>query len=489
MVVVVALALCLDRLGSATRVLSVALLAVLLLDPWAVLSPGFWLSFGAVGLIFYVVAGRWRVPGHHWPHGQDARGRRQSRLDGVSLGPRAFETLKRWGAVQWAMTVGLAPLLLALFGQVSLASPLANAVAIPVVSFVVTPLALLGAVLPASLPADGLLNLAHAAFALLMPLLEALAGAESAVWQQHAPEPWSVPLALLGALWLLAPRGVPARALGLVLMLPLFALAPAGPQRGELWLTVLDVGQGLAVLARTQNHALLYDAGPAWSGQADSGSRIVLPYLRGEGIGRLDVLVISHEDKDHAGGAASVLAGLPVAQQLSSAPPSRLPDSRTAYRLPCTAGRHWEWDEVRFEWLHPAPGALPARSTNEVSCVLRMTGIGGSVLLAGDIERGAEQALLRSGASSRAEVLVVPHHGSGTSSTPQFVAAVAPRHAVFAVGYRNRFGHPKHEVWERYDLAQRHRSDRDGAVTFRMGARGIAVEHEREQRRRYWQGR
>ncbi len=461
MIAVVAVALWLDRFSSSSRVLALALLVVLLIDPWAVLSPGFWLSFGAVAVIFYVGTGRLTQP--HW--------------------------LKQWGAVQWAVTVGLAPLLLAWFGQVSIASPLANALAIPVVSLVVTPLALAGAVMPAVLGGDALLKLAHAVFDALMPVLQWLSAWSGAVWQQHSPAAWTIPLALIGTAWLLAPRGFPARTVGAVLMLPMFAVLPKAPAPGELWLTVLDVGQGLAVAARTTNHALLYDTGPMWSPQADSGSRIIVPWLRGEGIGRLDVLTISHDDTDHSGGAGSVIAAVDVAQQVSSVPPQRLPQSEVRYRLPCTAGQTWNWDGVTFAWLHPGGPDAALKKGNDRSCVLRIEAAGKSALLTGDIEKPAEGLLIARSAALDADVLTVPHHGSGTSSTIAFINAVSPQHAVFTVGYRNRFGHPKGEVWERYADVERHRSDRDGAVTFRMGEAGIVVEREREAGRRYWQGR
>ena len=461
MIAVVAVALWLDRFSSSSRVLALALLVVLLIDPWAVLSPGFWLSFGAVAVIFYVGTGRLTQP--HW--------------------------LKQWGAVQWAVTVGLAPLLLAWFGQVSIASPLANALAIPVVSLVVTPLALAGAVMPAVLGGDALLKLALAVFDALMPVLQWLSAWSGAVWQQHSPAAWTIPLALIGTAWLLAPRGFPARTVGAVLMLPMFAVLPKAPAPGELWLTVLDVGQGLAVAARTTNHALLYDTGPMWSPQADSGSRIIVPWLRGEGIGRLDVLTISHDDTDHSGGAGSVIAAVDVAQQVSSVPPQRLPQSEVRYRLPCTAGQTWNWDGVTFAWLHPGGPDAALKKGNDRSCVLRIEAAGKSALLTGDIEKPAEGLLIARSAALDADVLTVPHHGSGTSSTIAFINAVSPQHAVFTVGYRNRFGHPKGEVWERYADVERHRSDRDGAVTFRMGEAGIVVEREREAGRRYWQGR
>ena len=472
MVGVVALALWADRVSSVSRVLCSALLLVLLLDPWAVLAPGFWLSFGAVAVILYVATGRLRL--------------RQAQAIGRH---RAFGAgLAQWGRVQWAITLALAPLLLVWFQQMSLVSPLANAVAIPLVSLGVTPLALAGSVLPF----DFLLKLAHALMALQMRLLEWCAALPAAVWQQHAPAAWSVALALAGTIWLLLPRGVPARWLGLPLLLPLFTGAPPAPLHGALWLTVLDVGQGLAVFVQTERHALLYDAGPAYNPQADSGSRVILPFLRASGIAQLDAMMISHDDNDHAGGAASVLAALPVALFYSSLPETHAAwNAARAYRLPCAAGQAWDWDGVRFEVLHPAPGsyAVEALKSNDRSCVLRMVAAQGAVLLTGDIEARSEQELLaRAPANLRAEVLLAPHHSSRTSSTPEFIAAVQPRWAVLPVGYRNRFGHPREEVLERYRAsgAQLLRTDSAGAVLVRIGNQGISVDAQRALRKRYW---
>jgi competence protein ComEC len=459
MVGVVALALWLGRASSASRVLAAALLLVLALDPWAVLSPGFWLSFAAVAVIFFVAAGR--TAQAHW--------------------------LAQWGRVQWAVTVGLAPLLLVLFQQVSLVSPVANAVAIPLVSFVITPLALAGAVLPFDWP----LALGHAILEVLMAVLDWLAALPSAVWHQHAPVPWTVPLALAGIAWLLLPRGFPARALGALLMLPLFAASPPGPRSGELWITVLDVGQGLSVLARTEKHALLYDAGPAFNASSDSGSRVILPYLRGEGIAALDALVVSHDDRDHSGGAASVLEAMSVGVLWSSLSPDHALLKAPAWRVPCVAGSKWSWDGVSFEFLHPgpeAPGGRAARANNQ-SCVLRVEAPGGRVLLTGDIERAAERELLaRSPLLLPAEALVVPHHGSASSSTPEFVKQVAPRYAIFAAGYRNRFGHPREDVLARYrDIgSELLRTDAGGAIRLRFAPGNLKVDAERNRARRYW---
>ena len=472
MVGVVALALWAGRASSVSRVLCAALMLVLLLDPWAVLAPGFWLSFGAVAVILYVATGRLRAR-------QEPASAR-----GFALG----NSLVQWGRVQWAITLALAPLLLVWFQQMSLVSPLANAVAIPLVSLVVTPLALAGSVLPF----DFLLKLAHAVMAAQMWLLEWWAASPAAVWQQHAPAAWTVALALAGTAWLLLPRGVPARWLGLLLVLPLFTVVPPAPPPGALWLTVLDVGQGLAIFVQTERHALLYDAGPAYSPEADSGSRVILPFLRASGIARLDAMVVTHDDNDHAGGAASVLSGLPVAAFYSS-----LPETHAAwlaapgYRLPCAAGQGWDWDAVRFELLHPTPGsyAIDRLKSNDRSCVLRIATARGAVLLTGDIEaRSEEELLARAPGKLRADVLVVPHHSSRTSSTQEFIAAVQPRWAVLPVGYRNRFGHPQEAVVERYRAsgAQMLRTDSAGAVLVRIDGEGIVVQGYRGLRKRYW---
>ncbi|MBI4987937.1 MAG: DNA internalization-related competence protein ComEC/Rec2 [Rhodocyclales bacterium] len=460
MISVVALALWLGRAASGSRVLALALLIVLLLDPWAVLSAGFWLSFGAVALLFYIGSGR-VAPGH-W--------------------------LAEWGRAQWAITIGMIPALLALFQQFSLVSPLANAVAIPIVSFVITPLALVGALLPF----DVVLVLAHQLLAWLMLFIGWLADLPSAVWQQHAPPGWAVGLATLGCVWLLLPRGFPSRGVGAFLMLPLVLVAPARPAGGELRLTVLDVGQGLAVHAQTSEHDLVYDTGPQFSPDANSGNRILLPYLRAAGVRRLDGLIVTHLDKDHSGGALSLLDGLPIGWTASSMPEDH-PFREAPGHRPCFDGQSWEWDGVRFEMLHPeaADYERTVRKTNDMSCVLKIIAANGSVLLTGDIETVSEQAMLkRHGERLRADVLLAPHHGSRSSSSAEFLAAVGAKTVIFPVGYRSRFRHPNAEVLRRYEAtgAQLLRTDRDGAVTLRFGAVPPGLTLQREARRRYWHG-
>ena len=459
MLAVVAAALWSGRTVSLSLVLCWALLAVVLIDPWAVLSPGFWLSFGAVALLGYAAGNRLARPG--W--------------------------LREAAHAQWVVTLGLTPLLLALFQQVSIVSPLANAFAIPLISFVVTPLTLLGALLPV----DAILFAAHAVMGWCMRLLQVCADFPLAIWQQHAPPGWTILLAVVGVLWWLLPRGFPLRWLGAVALAPLFLLLPQRPQPGEMQVAVLDVGQGLAVVVRTARHALLYDTGPRYSDEADSGTRIILPYLRGAGIGRLDGVVITHDDVDHTGGAASLMRELPVAWQISPLSENHVLSGMRPHAR-CMAGQSWTWDGVHFDMLHPSMGsyAVTGLKDNDRSCVLKVTSPHGSILLAGDIERVSEMELLEHAAAALpADLLVVPHHGSKTSSIAPFVAQVAARSAVFTVGYRNRFGHPKPEVVERYrDIGSHiYRSDQDGAVLADFtAAGGVRLRTWRQQASRYW---
>ncbi|MDO8960140.1 MAG: DNA internalization-related competence protein ComEC/Rec2 [Rhodocyclaceae bacterium] len=457
---VVAVAMLSGRSVAAPRVLGAALLLVLLVDPWAVLAAGFWLSFGAVALLFYIANGQ--LARRHW--------------------------LIEWGRAQWAITLGMIPALLALFQQFSLVSPLANALAIPVVSLLVTPLALLG-----SVPGLGLvLQPAHAVLAFLMDFLSWLAALPGALWQQHAPPVWAIPLALAGTAWFLLPRGFPARWLGLVAFLPLFFIYPERPAPGALTLTVLDVGQGQAVHVQTATHDLIFDTGPGFTAEADSGNRILVPYLRAAGVQRLDALMVSHADNDHAGGAASLLAAVPVGSFMSSLPEFHplLQKSALAGRRRCLDGDTWEWDGVRFRVLHPTPADYAGkRTTNAMSCVLRVDSEHGSVLIPGDIEGAAELELLaRHGDNLRADVLVAPHHGGKRTSSAPFVSAVGAREVIFPVGYRNRFGHPRPEVVERYAStgARIHRTDQSGAVRVTLDGTGQLLAHERDVRRRYW---
>ena len=460
MLAVVALALWTGRLTSATAVLCAALFAVLVIDPWSVLAPGFWLSFGAVAVILLVSTGR--IAPTHW--------------------------LSAWGRVQWAVTLGLIPLLLAMFQQVSVISPIANALAIPVVSLVVVPLTLVGVMLPFDL----VLHCALAVMTWCGMLLEWMSTLPAAVWQQHAPPRWAVAVAMPGVVWLLMPRGFPARWVGAIALLPLFLVVPPLVAAGALRLAVLDVGQGLAVTAQTRNHTLLYDAGPAFGPQIDSGSRIIVPYLRAAGVLALDGMVISHGDSDHIGGANSVLQAMPVDWLLSSLPGDHPLLAQASAPRRCEAGERWQWDGVEFELLHPAREnyAREKSRSNDRGCVLRISTAGANVLLAADIELKSEREMVAAVPDKlRAQVLLVPHHGSRTSSSPEFIAQVRPDIAIITVGYRNRFGHPRDDVLDRFRrLGSRiYRTDYDGALLLDVGRDGaISLQRYRAIYRRYW---
>jgi competence protein ComEC len=289
---------------------------------------------------------------------------------------------------------------------------------------------------------------------------------------------------------------VPGRTLGFVALLPLFVMRPPPPVPGAFRMTVLDVGQGLAVVVQTHRYTLLYDTGPRYTDEADAGGRIVAPFLRAAGIRGLGGMVVTHQDTDHSGGAKSVLQTVPVDWLASSLPgdhailEQRARDGGIALR--CEAGQRWEWDGVRFAVLQPTPAhyVLPRLKPNDLSCVVRIDSEFGSVLLTGDLEaRGELELVGRNPEALKADVLLVPHHGSKTSSTPAFIAAVAPQIAVYTPGYRNRFGHPRPEIVARYVEAgiKSYRTDYDGALTF-MFAPGAkhAPRVEREHDRRYW---
>jgi competence protein ComEC len=472
MLMVFFIALWSGRQWAMAQVLVIALFVVVLLDPWAVASPGFWLSFGAVAIISYALGGR--VGKLHW--------------------------LKVALQTQWAVTIGMLPLLLIMFNQASIISPIANALAIPVISFVVTPLALLGSFLPI----DALLQLANVVLVWLMHALNGLNQLPVVSWHQHAPPVRTLAPALFGVMLLLLPRGVPLRWLGLAGLLPMLFVMPSKPMMGEMNVMVLDVGQGLSVVVQTARHTLLYDAGPMFSAQSDAGSRIVLPYLYGEGIKALDGMIVSHDDNDHSGGMMSVLKQMPVAWLLSSFQVDLLQNKtlNNVKSMACVAGQSWLWDQVRFEVLYPTHLQMADAQVkdNNRSCVLKVTSLAGSILLTGDIEKEAERTLLEGAFAEKlkSDVMVVPHHGSKTSSTIDFLNAVLPQKSILTNGYLNRFGHPKPAVVERYQdmQSQLYRSDADGAVIVNfknvnlqnnnVSSSEISVYPWRAHYKRYW---
>lgn len=443
--------------------LRVAFWLVLGFDPLAIADSGFWLSFAAVGFILYTMSGRLGVAGHWW---------------------------WRWGGrVQWVLSVALIPLLLALFQSASLLSPLANALAVPWINLWLVPLILVVTVLLLGLPLaadsviNGLLWLASLSLEGLWQVLAGLGQWRYALWHQPVPAQWVALLAVLGIVMLWLPRGCVGRWLGAIWVLPLWFYPVAKPLEQEVWLTVLDVGQGLAVLVQTQHHLLVYDTG-ARRDDFDLGERVVVPAVRATGVAQIDRLVLSHADNDHAGGALAVWTQLPVQQVWSGTPPA-LPPVFNAQ--PCQQGQQWQWDGVSFAVLHPsASDTWPKR--NNYSCVLRITSPYGTVLLPGDIEQAVEQQLLQQKMPVAADVVVAPHHGSKTSSTPEFIAAMAPQAVIFSTGYRNQYHFPHPVVVSRYQQqgAQLWDTAKMGAIRVRLTAQGQRWEAIRQMEQRYW---
>lgn len=436
--------------------LGLALIGVLLVDPFAPLAVGAWLSFGAVAVLVLALSGRLRrsSPG---------------------------QTFAR---VQLAMTIGLLPLLLAAFGSMSLVGPFANAVAIPVFTFLVVPLVLLGAFFAAISPALGAvpLGLASDVFVFLWEPLEWLAAQSFALWYFPIAHPISLLAICLGAFACVLPMIWPIRLLGFACCVHVFLIPSTAPARGDFEIDVLDVGQGLSVIVRTEQHALVYDTGPAFRSGRDAATLAVLPYLRARGIRSIDLLMVSHGDLDHRGGLESLLQDGRVTRTVlgtSVEPPVTGTDV-------CAVGDAWIWDDVRFEVLHPA--AELAATDNDSSCVLSVASAAGTALLTGDIEASGEAALLRAGVA-KTDVVVVPHHGSRTSSSEAFVAALSPKIAIVAAGYRNRWGLPKPDVLGRWRErgARTYTTAQSGAIEVLVAQnKPLAVREHRESSRRYW---
>ncbi len=451
--------------------LSVAGAVVCAIDPWALMQPGFWLSFFAVALLM----GAQPVSAQPKPE----------QLDVATSFARARRTLIEMTRTQAIATLGLAPLSILFFQQISIVGFVSNFVAVPLVTLVITPLALAALIVPP------LAVLAGLALQPLIALLTGLAQWPAAVWTAAAPSPWAFAFGLVGAAVLVMPLPWRLRALGLLLLAPLLWPIVERPASGRFELIAADIGQGSAVLVRTSGHLLLVDTGPQYSPDSDAGSRVLLPLLRARGESAIDMLVLTHRDTDHVGGADTLLAGFPVRELRSSieaghpllaqAQAAGVPQQR------CESGQSWSWDDVQFRVLHPTTADYDiAQKTNAMSCVIQVTdATGHAALITGDIERAQEQALVRrEGAALHSEVLLAPHHGSRTSSSQVFIDSVAPRTVVVQAGDMNRFGHPAGEVVARYAAfgAQVVRTDRCGAWGWGTGDSWCT----RVVRRRYW---
>lgn len=457
MIAVIAWARCARRQPDAAVSLSMALIAMLLADPLSVLAAGFWLSFVGVALLMFCLRPR-------------------------QGGWRGF--VRELCSAQWLMTVSLLPLTMWFFGEASLVGALSNLLAIPVVSLLVVPGVLLSMTLlvlcpPLATPLLWLLaGLMHGQWW----IFEQLAQLPGAHWYLPQVRPLALLCALIGAVWMFSPRGVPLRVLGALLFLPLLFPPLLRPRQGAFEMWMLDVGQGLAILLRTQHHTLVYDTGAGYSADFNMGDAVVLPSMRALGWSRLDRLIVSHADNDHAGGAQAVMRAFPEAI-VTTGEPERLPGL-----MRCEPGESWVWDDVRFSFIQPPSG--PGGSNNDRSCVLLVQGERGNLVIGGDISAKVEAKLLDRFPLSLPTVLLVPHHGSRSSSSEHFIAAVQPSLALVSAGWRSRFGHPHPRVVERYAAAGvplLNTADTGAArIDFPADAEPYVAARWRQVRRPYW---
>lgn len=438
---------------------SVALMIVLLLNPLNVLTESFWLSFGAVAFIIYGVSGRLAPTGIWW----------------------------KWGRIQWVIAVGLIPLSIWLFQQCSIISFVANSIAIPWVGFLVVPLSLLGAFLLLFSVKLGSLILitADKILSILWIILTWFSHVSWGSWYQVMPSYWILIASCIGVIVLLCPAGFPGRYLGFIGLLPLFFYKASVPKIGDIEFTLLDVGQGLSAVVQTHNHVLVFDAGPKLGPNFDMGESVVVPFLRARGVRKVDMLVVSHGDNDHIGGAPAILKRF-IVNSVKTSVPEKLPTPQTSF---CLRGEKWRWDQVDFQFLYPTKDNLGL--DNNSSCVLRVTSGNHHILLAGDIEKYAENNLVDEQlASLPADILVAPHHGSKTSAVIEFLTAVHPKYILFPTGYRNRYHFPHAVVLEKYtELGSiKINTVQAGAIDFKVNAAGEILQPAlyRMTHRYYW---
>ncbi len=458
-------------------VLLLALTLVLLRDPLAARDAGCWFSFVAVAALSLAFS----FATQHRGAGKDRW---------------------RWWRAQWLIFIVCVPILMMIGGQLTLLSLPANLIAVPLTTIVTLPAAFLALLTEPIAPAlaHGCWQVADISLQGLLWLLALFSEYGGRLIVPLLVSPLNLLFALVAVLLLILPRGVSVRYLAPVMLLPVFFPQPAAIDEQTLRLTVFDVGQGLSVLVETRTHRMLYDTGPAFATGSSAAELAVLPALRQQGIRMLDLLLVSHRDSDHAGGVPAVLDEVAVNDILVGEylrlPPSLLQQRSSVQQRHCAAGQHWQWDGVEFAVLHPPVSTSAfgsaSKEGNKRSCVLRIDAGTSSVLLTGDIEAGVEMQLVRAGMRP-ATVLIAPHHGSRTSSSPAFVAAVQPRYVVFSSGYHNPFGHPHARVVERYQQvgAQLFDTATSGAITFDLGFDGKpggvpAFTEFRKGYRHYW---
>ena len=456
----------LDRELSPGRWLGLALVLTLVLDPLSAFSSGYLLSFAAVITLLLSTA-----PGNL------ARGAQ-------SFGIR--ERVRALARVQLLLCLVLLPLTTAIFGRGSLVASGVNLLLLPVFSLLIVPSALLGTLLGdlAGPVGHAVLFAAHALCTLALALIERVAELPGASLYPVMPTLAGTLINLLIVLWVALPPEFPGRGLAFLALLHLCLLRPERPAEGCVDVDVLDVGQGQAVVLRTRSKNLVYDTGPRFRSGSDTGQLVVLPFLRAAGVNRIDRLVISHGDQDHAGGAPAILAGMPVTI-VESGEPERLLSIRAAR---CRGGDSWEWDGVEFSVLAPLPASSLAG--NNASCVVMVAAGNSRLLLTGDIERPAEEGLLQQAGLPRATVVTIPHHGSRTSSSAALVARLRPKLAIVSTGFRNRWNFPKEDIVRRWRFSGARVLDTatSGAISFRLCDRGSPLEviEWRQKQQRFW---
>lgn len=433
------------------------ILCVLLLNPLSVLNESFWLSFVSVALIIFGVSGRLAPAGIWW----------------------------KWGRIQWILSIGLVPLSIALFQECSLISFFANSIAIPWVGFLVMPLTFSGCLMLffSEKIAGILLLLADKLLGVLWKFLTVLSNLSWGTWYHAAPNHWVVLLGFIGILLILSPAGFPGKTFGLIWLLPLIVFKTATPKFSEMSFTLLDVGQGLSAVLQTQNHILVFDTGAKWNDNFDMGASVVIPFLRTLNIKKIDMLVVSHKDNDHIGGASVILKNMPVISVKTSVP-QLFTVKNVSY---CLRGEKWTWDGVDFQFIYPLPDKL--QLNNNSSCVLKVTNGKKTILLTGDIEKQAEEDLvLLEENNLAADIIIAPHHGSKTSGMNQFIESVHPKVVLFPIGYRNRYHFPHPTVIKKYQQqgALMFDTAKSGAIHFMVSDTISNAELYRLNNLHYW---
>ncbi len=413
-----------------------ALFIVLILNPLNVLMAGFWMSFVAVAIIIYGMHGRLQNRGIWW----------------------------QWGRVQYVIMIGLFPLTMFIFHETSSIGFIANMIAVPWFAFIVMPLCVLSlfTMIFSQKLAYLCLWLVLRNLHFLWSILTFLSQQGFSTWHPSNLSIITLCFSTIGVLLLLAPQGFFGRKLCIIFFLPLLLSHKSMPKNGEIWLTLLDVGQGLSAVIQTKHHAIIYDTGPKFSDNFNAGDAVILPFLQVMNISKINLMMISHGDNDHIGGSFAILNNLTVNKILTI-----VPERFQRVAAFCHAGEHWTWDGVDFNVLWPMKGKY--FKNNNSSCVLKVSNAKNSILLTGDIEKPVEEKLVKKYQTTlQSTILIVPHHGSKTSSSIPFVGAVKPKFVLYGVGYRNRFHFPSQNVIRRYNSigAKQYQTSKTGAIMF-----------------------